>query len=284
MSAPASHGTMHFPVCGKYMFTAKLLQEENWYSPQPGVPYQPLIAVPQQIIDIQPMLAHCDIAFFTGYDPPKTLVPANAMAPVITMNTPQIAPPAAAPSPTQDPGPRETLVSNNAGQGAIPEQPDEPTQSTVTLEHDNNPMPFLGSSSHLQANSVATSDQIVSEAGITSNPTSPRTGDPGTSIESSDGPTVMNSEYNSFTVASRASGDRTMAGIHSSGPHATGLAGSGNSQIIASALGFWNNSRSKNSTGAGTAMSVFTGTANILQNYLAKLTMVILCIILASTT
>ena len=298
------------------------------------------------------------------------------MAPVITTNTPQIARLAPTPSPTQDPGPRETLLGNNAalgpvtpptptrtqtsslldcapgrgtspeqsgsqtdpggesdpepdprsdgedtrekagsrtkfqtgtsiasgrdsaqqadtlvstvknaGQGAISEQSDEPAKSTITVENEDNPISVSGSGWHLQANSVATSEQLVSEAGITINPTSLETRDPGTFIESSDGSTVITSEYDSFTVASRISGDPTMGGIHSSGPYATGLAGSGNRQIIGSDLSFWNNSRSINSTGAGTGMSIFTGTANILQDYLfAKLITVAFCIILASAS
>ena len=116
------------------MFMAKLLQEENWYSPQPGVPYQPLIAMPQQIINIQPMLGHFEIAFFTGYDPPRTLVPAIAMAPVITTNTPQIAPSAPTPSPTQDPGPRETLLSNNVGLGPVNRPTRMSSQSSSLLD------------------------------------------------------------------------------------------------------------------------------------------------------
>ena len=326
------------------------------------------------------MIENCGVAFFTGYDPPRTLAPAIAMAPVITMNAPQIAPPAPAPSPTQDPGPRETLISDNAalgpvtpptptstqnssllnwapgrgespkgsgsqtdpgsetdpkpdargkgedtrqnthprtqlqagtsikserdraqqadtlvstvknaGQGATSDQSDEPAQSTVRVVNDDNPVSVLGSDLHLQANSVVNHYQIASDAGITINRTSLETGDPGAFIESSDGSTVTSSEY---TVASRASGDPKMARNHSSGPHATGLVGSGNSPNIGSALGFWNNSRSGNGTGAGTRVNIFAeranifaGTANILQNYLfAKLMMVALCIILASTS
>ena len=160
---------------------------------------------------------------------------------------------------------------------------DESVQLTSTVVNDDNPVSVFESDLHLQANSVATYYQITSEAGITINHTSLETGDPGAFIGSSDGSKLKSSEYDSFTVTSRASGDSTMAVTHSGGPHATGLVGSGNSQIIGSALGFWNNSRSRNSTGAGTGMNVFTGTANILPNYVsAKLMMVALCIVLAS--
>ena len=136
MSAPTSHGslTIHCPVCEKKLLMAELLQEEDWYSPQPGVPYQPLIAMPQQIIDIQPMLVNCEIAFFSGYDPPRTLVPAIAMAPVITTNTPQNTPPAPTPSPTQDPGPRETLLSDRTVLGLVTSPTPTNTQTSSILD------------------------------------------------------------------------------------------------------------------------------------------------------
>ena len=126
--------------------------------------------------------------------------------------------------------------------------------------------------------------QIASDAGLTVNRTSPRTGDPEIFIKSSDGPTVISSEYDSFRVASRASGDPTMATSNPSGRHITGLAGFETGPNISSALGFWNNSRSGNNTGARTGMKVFTGTGNILLDCpFAKLMTVALCVILAST-
>ena len=43
--------------------------------------------MPKQIKDLDPFFSHCTDAFFTGYDPPRTLVPAAAMAaPVTTVN------------------------------------------------------------------------------------------------------------------------------------------------------------------------------------------------------
>ena len=64
--------------------------------------------MPDQLYNINPVFSSCEIFLFTGYDPPRTLAPATAMAPIITSHSPQITSPAAAPSPTQDPGPERT--------------------------------------------------------------------------------------------------------------------------------------------------------------------------------
>ena len=342
MSAQACHGTIQCLVCEQQLSMAKILQQENWYSPQPGIPYQPLLAMPQQFVNLWPIIDECGIAFFTGYDPPKTLAPAIAMAPVITTNTPQIAPPAPAPSPTQDPGPRETLISDNtalgpvsppaptrtslltwlpgrgsqtdpsgetvpnpdarsngednrqhmdprtqlqactsitserdgaqeadalvnsvkdAGQGAISDQSDEPAQSAVTVVNDDNPVSVLGTDFHLQANSRINHSQIAGEADITINRTRLETGDTGTFIETSGGSTVRRAEYESSTVASRASSDPKIAPTHSSRRHATTLIGSRDCPIISSALGTWNNSGTRNVTCARTVVNIFTGLA-----------------------
>ena len=84
------------------------LQEANWYIPEPGVPYQPEIAMPDQLYNNNPIFSSCEIFAFTGYDPPRAITPATAMAPIITSNSPQTTALAAAPSPTQDPGPERT--------------------------------------------------------------------------------------------------------------------------------------------------------------------------------
>ena len=79
--------------------------------PEPGVPYQPSIFMPQQLSNINPVFGSCEVFLFTGYDPPRTLAPATAMAPIVTPHIPQITAPAAAPSPTQDPGPAKTAAA-----------------------------------------------------------------------------------------------------------------------------------------------------------------------------
>ena len=44
--------------------------------PQPGVPYRPIVAVPQKINHLNPFFAICQDIFFTALDPPRALVTA----------------------------------------------------------------------------------------------------------------------------------------------------------------------------------------------------------------
>ena len=44
--------------------------------PQPGVPYRPIVAVPQKINYLNPLFAICEDIFFTALDPPRALVTA----------------------------------------------------------------------------------------------------------------------------------------------------------------------------------------------------------------
>lgn len=84
-------------------------QEANWYKPEPGQPYRPLIAMPEQIQKVNPFFGRCSDAFFTGFDPPKTLLPATAMVPTTTAADPNAATSTALmPSATQDPGAKKT--------------------------------------------------------------------------------------------------------------------------------------------------------------------------------
>lgn len=85
------------------------VQEANWYKPEPGEPYRPLIAMPDQIQRLNSFYGRCTNAFFTGFDPPKTLLPATAMAPMTTAADPNAATTMAPmPSATQDPGAKKT--------------------------------------------------------------------------------------------------------------------------------------------------------------------------------
>lgn len=85
------------------------VQEANWYKPEPGQPYRPLIAMPEQIQKVNPFFGRCSDAFFTGFDPPKTLLPATAMVPTTTAADPNAADSTAPmPSATQDPGAKNT--------------------------------------------------------------------------------------------------------------------------------------------------------------------------------
>ena len=88
-----------------------VVQEANWYKPEPGEPYRPLIAMPSQLKQRIPWFSFCE-NLFTAYDPPKALRSAPALAPVITPDSdPQTQKPTAAPSHTIDPGARKTAAS-----------------------------------------------------------------------------------------------------------------------------------------------------------------------------
>ena len=65
------------------------IAEENYYSPAPGEPYRPLIAVPSQVTEMVPWFKYCQDYFFTGYDPPRPLVALASMEPA---NWPSSAP------------------------------------------------------------------------------------------------------------------------------------------------------------------------------------------------
>ena len=103
-------------------YQAKMqVQEENWYKPQPGEPYRPLIAMPKQILQMNPLFELCTDNFFTGYDPPKTLSRAVALSPTTTTGDyedPTIVP---KPSPTPNAGARMTPT------GEIPKIPNTTT-------------------------------------------------------------------------------------------------------------------------------------------------------------
>ena len=89
--------------------------------------------------------------WFSAYDPPSALRPATALAPIITASDPQSLPVVPMPSPTLDPGARQTAAGKNpapspaqgqnspspektidpklaSGQGADPSQPSDPKQ------------------------------------------------------------------------------------------------------------------------------------------------------------
>ena len=88
-----------------------LKQEAQWYKPAPGEPYRPLLAVPDKVRSLKPEWEDCGGEWFYGYDPPKTLTPAAAMVPSPTPEgqTPQAE--RAKPSPTTDPGPKDTGIA-----------------------------------------------------------------------------------------------------------------------------------------------------------------------------
>ena len=86
---------------------------ENFYKPALGEPYRPLIAIPSQVRSMIPWFQYCTDLWFTGFDPPKTLVLAAAMAPPVTISDPvgpTVTPRASA---TQDPGVKKTAVGGD---------------------------------------------------------------------------------------------------------------------------------------------------------------------------
>ena len=77
--------------------------------PQPGVPYRPIIAVPQRLTEINPFFAICTALLFTALDPPSALITASAVLPPVPPSSPK---PAPVPRPTQDPGAKDPIITN----------------------------------------------------------------------------------------------------------------------------------------------------------------------------
>ena len=94
----------------------------QWYKPEAGEPYRPLIVFPSKLLDIDPLWKICTQGYFTGYDPPRTLDPAAAMVPKVT-------PPS---NPNPDPGPPKP--------GATPDNlPRRTTTSADTAKTSSDP-------------------------------------------------------------------------------------------------------------------------------------------------
>ena len=60
---------------------------------------------------MNPFFERCTDAFFTGFDPPRTLAPAAALVPTTTTKSPEPSPTAPKPSPTPDAGAKKTANS-----------------------------------------------------------------------------------------------------------------------------------------------------------------------------
>ena len=88
-------------------------QEENWYRPAPGEPYRPLIALPDKLKKIDPAWSGCTDAFFTGFDPPRTLAAADAMVPGTTVIHSIATPMTPTPGPSLTTGPMKTAIQQN---------------------------------------------------------------------------------------------------------------------------------------------------------------------------
>ncbi|KAK3170980.1 hypothetical protein OEA41_003064 [Lepraria neglecta] len=90
---------------------------QNWYKPEPGEPYRPLIALPSKIKEIDPWYGNCSDLFFTAFDPPRTLeiaVAMNSASPTTTTSISGPTPLAPTPSPTQDAGARKTVPTSTS--------------------------------------------------------------------------------------------------------------------------------------------------------------------------
>ena len=99
------------------MIDDSICQEANWYKPALGEPYRPLLALPQQIRNLDPFFKDCTDGYFTGYDPPRTLEPATAMAAPVTTRVPITSSATAAPGFAKDPGPSKTAqIKHDHGQ------------------------------------------------------------------------------------------------------------------------------------------------------------------------
>ena len=90
----------------------------QWYKPEPGEPYRPLIVFPSKLLELDPLWKVCTQGPFTGYDPPRTLNPATAMVPQVT------------PPSTPHPNPRPATPV--ATWGNLPKMTTLPDDSTKT--------------------------------------------------------------------------------------------------------------------------------------------------------
>ena len=108
--------------------------------PQSGVPYRPIVAVPQKITDLNPFFAICINEFLTAIDPPRALVAASdlvaktTIAHVQASTTPLISSRTSGTDPVQH-GPTSRTIS-----GPKPAQIPKPSQPQPTTD----PGPDLG--------------------------------------------------------------------------------------------------------------------------------------------
>lgn len=110
LPSPKHHGKSGLLIRILLLLTP-LVQEANWYKPEPGEPYRPLIAMPSQLKERIPWFSFCS-DIFTAYDPPTALRSAPALAPVITpgsdAKTQNLV---AVPRPTMDLGAKKTAAA-----------------------------------------------------------------------------------------------------------------------------------------------------------------------------
>lgn len=131
----------------------KVVQEANWYKPEPGEPYRPLIAIPSKVLELDSGFESCTAKFFTAYDPPTALRPATALAPLVSTKDSHGPPAVPMPSPTHDSGARKTVTASN--EAPIPAQ----GQNLPLPEKTTDPKPGLGGSGNGPSNQAGTNEQ-----------------------------------------------------------------------------------------------------------------------------
>ena len=136
----------------------------QWYKPEPGEPYRPLIVFPSKLLDIDTLWKVCTQGYFTGYDPPRTLDPATAMVPKVTPpSNPNPDPRPPKPAATQDSLPRRTTTPADPaktlsdpsltkiyGSGGVQEDPSQ----TTDLSSDTKKAPTVPSSTSQGSNNL----------------------------------------------------------------------------------------------------------------------------------
>ncbi|KAG8530880.1 uncharacterized protein KY384_004237 [Bacidia gigantensis] len=67
-------------ITAKAAYDSHASTQDQWYKPEPGQPYRPIIAFPPKLTEIDPAFKGCTARLFTGYDPPRALASETAMA------------------------------------------------------------------------------------------------------------------------------------------------------------------------------------------------------------
>ncbi len=99
--------------------------------PAPGEPYRPLLALPKKFMEIDPAYSLVSDAFFTAYDPPKTLAVATAMAPDVTTVQATASPMVPTPGPVVDMGASKTAEMKEPSSVSVQSQSVPPSGKTT---------------------------------------------------------------------------------------------------------------------------------------------------------
>ena len=90
------------------------VMSSQWYKPEPGEPFRPMIVFPSKLLDIHPLWKICTPGCFTGYDPPRALDLETALVPKVTPSS-TLKPNLGVPKPaaTHESLPRRTSISTD---------------------------------------------------------------------------------------------------------------------------------------------------------------------------